>query len=157
MAGAADSTVVVVNPGWGDAVQAGKAGLLEIGDVFAVNKADRPGVEATVRDLQGMLALAAPQPWVPPVVATVATDGTGIGDLVAAIRRHGDHLAVSEELSQRRQRRIRDEIHGLVLEALARDADAFCEGTAFDSVVARVATGDLDPYTAATQILTNAR
>src|SRR5205823_10121808 len=78
IAGAADTTVVVVTPGWGDGVQASKAGLLEVGDVFVVNKADRPGVDATVRDLEAMLALAGARAWQPPVLPTVAVDGSGV-------------------------------------------------------------------------------
>ncbi|MET0420427.1 MAG: methylmalonyl Co-A mutase-associated GTPase MeaB [Acidimicrobiia bacterium] len=154
IAGAADTTVVVVTPGWGDAVQAGKAGLLEIGDLFVVNKADRDGVTATVHDLQGMLHLAAPRSWAPAVLSTVATDGVGVDELVSAIDAHGEHLAETGELAARRERRVRDEVRGLVLEQLSRDADAVCGGATFDTVVARVATGDLDPYTAATQLLT---
>ncbi len=88
IAGTADTTVVVVNPGWGDGVQAAKAGLLEIGDVFVVNKADRDGVAATVHDLQGMLDLAGSAPWRPPVLETVATTDRGVDALVDAIGRH---------------------------------------------------------------------
>ena len=87
VAESADTTVVVVNPGWGDGVQAAKAGLLEIGDVFAVNKADREGVDATVRDLRVMLELAGARAWDPPIVETVATDDRGVGELLAAIER----------------------------------------------------------------------
>ncbi len=157
VAGAADTTVVVVNPGWGDAVQAGKAGLLEIGDVFVVNKADRAGADATIRDLRGMLDLSRRGSWVPPVLATVATDGTGVGSLAAEIRAHGEHLEASSELGERRERRVRDEVRGLLVEQLSRDADAYCRGPAFDTVVERVAAGGLDPYTAATQLRTDAR
>ena len=90
MAGAADTTVVVVNPGWGDAVQANKAGLLEIADVFVINKADRPGADETRRDLERMLDLTAADGWRPPVVATTAATGEGVDELWAAI---GDHRA----------------------------------------------------------------
>ena len=107
VAGAADTTVVVVNPGWGDGVQAAKAGLLEIGDVFVVNKADRDGLDATVRDLRAMLALAAGAcRGSPPIVETVATDGSGRRR--AARRRAGAHRAASRrpgELAGRRERR----------------------------------------------------
>ena len=85
VAGAADTTVVVVNPGWGDGVQAAKAGLLEIGDVFVVNKADRAGLDATVRDLRAMLELGGRAPWPPPIVETVATEDRGVD---RAARRH---------------------------------------------------------------------
>jgi LAO/AO transport system kinase len=152
IAAAADTTVVVVNPGWGDAVQAGKAGLLEIGDVFVVNKADRDGVATTVRDLKAMLELSSGRSWSPPVLTTVATDATGVAELAAAIRAHRAHLIAHGELGARHERRVRDELRGLVLEQVARAADAICSGPVFDDVVARVAAGALDPYTAATEL-----
>ena len=117
IAGTADTTVVVVNPGWGDGVQAAKAGLLEIGDVFVVNKADRDGVAATVHDLQGMLDLAGARPWRPPVLETVATDGPrrrrrwSTRSAATGPRSEG-----SGELAARRERRIADEIRALVLD-----------------------------------------
>ncbi|MGH9150669.1 MAG: methylmalonyl Co-A mutase-associated GTPase MeaB, partial [Acidimicrobiales bacterium] len=83
VAAAADTTLVLVNPGWGDGVQANKAGLLEVADVFAVNKADRPGASAAQRDLEQMLGLARPAGWRPPVVLTVATTGAGVDELWA--------------------------------------------------------------------------
>jgi GTPase len=150
IAGTADTTVVVVNPGWGDGVQAAKAGLLEIGDVFVVNKADRDGVAATVHDLQGMLDLAGERVWRPPVLETVATTDRGVDALVDAIGRHRASLEGSDELAQRRERRIADEIQALVLDRLIKQADAFCSGTRFATVVRRVADGKSDPYTAAT-------
>ena len=88
-----DSTVVVVTPGWGDSIQAGKAGLLEIGDVFVVNKADRPGAGRTRRDLETMLAMGPRRAWQPPVVETVATEGTGLAGLWESLEAHADHLA----------------------------------------------------------------
>ncbi len=88
-----DTTVVVVTPGWGDSVQAGKAGLMEIGDVFVVNKADRPGAARARRDLQAMLALGPRRPWHPPVVETVATGGTGIEELWEVLESHAVHLS----------------------------------------------------------------
>src|ERR671911_151248 len=101
VAGKADTTVVVVNPGWGDAVQANKAGLMEVADVFVVNKADRPGVQETRRDLEQMLDIALPDSratvpgdgaWRPPVVCATATSGTGVADLRQAIADHRSHL-----------------------------------------------------------------
>src|SRR5438876_6450795 len=86
IAGHADSTVVVVNPRWGDAVQAAKAGLLEVADLFVVNKADRPGAAETARDLEGMLDLGGELEWRPPVLRTVATEGTGVAELWAALQ-----------------------------------------------------------------------
>jgi LAO/AO transport system kinase len=153
IAGTADTTVVVVNPGWGDGVQAAKAGLLEIGDVFVVNKADREGVAATVRDLEGMLDLAGARAWRPPVVETVATDDRGVDELAAAIGRHRTETERSGEVTTRREQRIADEIHGLVLDHLIKQADDFCSGTRFATVVRQVTDGESDPYTAATLLI----
>ena len=150
IAGAADTTVVVVNPGWGDGIQAAKAGLLEIGDVFVVNKADRDGVHATVHDLRSMLELAGHREWDPPIVETVATEDRGTGELLEALRAHRDHLERSGELAQRREQRIADELRALVLDRLARQADDACTGERFATVVRQVADGSSDPYTAAT-------
>ena len=150
IAHAADTTVVVVNPGWGDGVQAAKAGLLEIGDVFAVNKADRAGLQATVHDLQAMLELAGARAWSPPIVETVATEDRGIDELLRSVRHHREHLEGSGELSARREQRIADELRALVLDRLAKQADDFCSGPRFATVVRQVADGTSDPYTAAT-------
>jgi len=97
VAGAADTTVVVLNPGWGDGVQAAKAGLMEIADVFAVNKADRDGLAATLRDVRAMLSLAAGRGWEPPVVETVATSGRGTDALLEAVVAHREHLVATGE------------------------------------------------------------
>lgn len=105
IAAAADTTVVVVNPGWGDSVQAAKAGLLEVADVLVVNKADRPGADDTKRELIAMLQLGRRRQWSPPVVATVATEGSGTTELWEAIEGHRAHLEASGELLQRRAAR----------------------------------------------------
>jgi LAO/AO transport system kinase len=150
VAGAADTTVVVLTPGAGDGVQAAKAGLMEIADVFAVNKADREGVAATLRDVRAVLSLAAVREWAPPVVETVATRGEGTDELVAAIGAHRQHLEASGVLARRGERRAADEVRALVVEAALAQAGTLCAGPDFATVSARVAAGDLDPYTAAT-------
>jgi len=150
IAGAADTTVVVVNPGWGDGVQAAKAGLLEIGDVFAVNKADRDGVDATVHDLRSMLSLAGHRAWDPPIIETVAIEDRGVAELLEALGAHRRHLEASGELARRREQRIADELRALVLDRLAKRADDVCSGERFATVVRDVADGASDPYTAAT-------
>ncbi|MGD0984988.1 MAG: methylmalonyl Co-A mutase-associated GTPase MeaB [Acidimicrobiales bacterium] len=104
-----DTVVVVVNPGWGDAVQANKAGLLEIADVLVINKADRPGVQETARDLRLMLQLSGTLEWTPPIVKTVASTGEGIAELFEAIASHREHLERRGELEVRRAERARDE------------------------------------------------
>lgn len=153
IAAAADATVVVVNPGWGDGVQAAKAGLLEIADILAVNKADRDGADETVRDLQQMLELAGARDWTPPIIRTVATEGTGIEDLWAAVLARRSFLDADEQLEQRRQARLRDELRTIVLERLRADVDAACRGERFEQVLARVTSRELDPYAAAAELL----
>src|SRR5256714_8684883 len=88
IAAEADTTIVVVTPGWGDSVQANKAGLLEMADVFAINKADRGGADETARDLEQMLDLSAPGDWRPPIVRTAASTGDGTDDLWNAVADH---------------------------------------------------------------------
>jgi GTPase len=147
----ADTTVVVVNPGWGDSVQAGKAGLLEIADVFAVNKADREGVSQVVRELNQMIDLSPQSEWRPPVIQTVATEGKGMKPLWAAIASHGDHLKKKGELERKRRRLISKEISNIVAERvrsnIQRDSAA-----ALEELVERVSARELDPYAAAQQL-----
>jgi LAO/AO transport system kinase len=153
VAGHADTTIVVVNPGWGDAVQAAKAGLLEVADIFVVNKADRPGAADSVRDLQGMLELSGDLTWRPPIVRTVATTGEGVDALFAAVVAHRDHLLASGEAELRRRRRLREEVRGLVAARLQERAEALCHGREFESVVDDVAARRRDPYSAADALL----
>jgi LAO/AO transport system kinase len=153
IAGAADTTVVVVNPGWGDGVQANKAGLLEIADVFVVNKADRAGVDDTVRDLVQMLELSRARAWTPPIVETVAIDGTGVDDLYDAIDSHRAHVSSDGGLDDRRRARVRDELRAIVLARLAERAAAVCGAREFDELVGQIQARAVDPYTAAEELL----
>lgn len=153
VAGAADTTVVVVNPGWGDAVQANKAGLLEIADVFVVNKADRAGADETRHDLDSMLDLTGVRDWRPPIVPTVALDGAGTAELWDAIGRHRAHLEASGLLERRRAARRRDELEVIITERLRARAEALCGAEALAVVHERVAAGDLDPWDAADEVL----
>jgi LAO/AO transport system kinase len=153
VAGAADTVVVVVNPGWGDAVQANKAGLMEIADVFVVNKADRAGAGDTVRDLVQMLALAPREDWQPPVVETTATTGEGVDRLWDEIGRHHDHLAASGALADRRRRRTAEELRAIVAAELAERARVTLRGAGFDEIVEEVCARRLDPWDAADGLL----
>jgi LAO/AO transport system kinase len=153
VAGAADTTVVVVNPGWGDAVQASKAGLLEIADVFVVNKADRPGRDDAVRDLRQMIEWSGDPDWTPPIVETVATEGHGIDALWDAIDSHRSYLDAEGRLAARRAGRLRDEIRSLVVARLGEHAGVVCTGPGFDALLDRVAARDVDPYAAAETLL----
>jgi LAO/AO transport system kinase len=153
IAAQADTTLVVVNPGWGDEVQANKAGLLEVADVLVVNKADRPGADETVTHLEGMLNLAPPSDWRPPIVRTTAIDGGGVEELWATIARHREHLEASGELAPRRAaRRVREMRERVVDEAtrLALEAERAAEG---QELLRAVADGELDTTTAAGQLL----
>jgi LAO/AO transport system kinase len=153
IAGAADTTVVVVNPRWGDGVQANKAGLMEIADLFVVNKADRDGVADTVRDLELMLDLSGHPEWRPKIVCTVATRGEGIDELWDAIGEHRAFLEQDGRLEQRREARLRDELRAIVTARLeAQVADA-CRGDRFEELVARIGRRELDPHTAAAELV----
>jgi LAO/AO transport system kinase len=147
-----DSTVVIVNPRWGDSVQAGKAGLLEIGDLFAVNKADRSGAPETVRELNQMIDLAPERAWRPPVLETIATEGKGVAELWAAIKAHRKHLESSGDLEVRRRGRIAKEISDIVAERVrarvTRDM-----GDAVEAAVQKVVDRKVDPYEAAEDLL----
>lgn len=157
IAGAADTTVVVVNPGWGDAVQANKAGLLEVADLFVINKADRPGVQESERDLNNMLDMNMHMTdWRPPVVKTVAAKGEGVGELWAAIGEHRAYLESSGELAARRERRLTDELREIVLHRLEQRAREKTTGTTFDDLKAALLNREIDPYTAAELLLAGA-
>ena len=154
VAAATDTTIVVVNPGWGDSVKANKAGLLEIADLFVVNKADRPGADDAERDLHQMLELGAHREWMPPILRTVATDGQGIEELWDGIGRHRAYLEESGELARRRRDRLHDEVRAIVLARLAAEVDArVASDGGFDALLARVDARELDPYAAAEVML----
>jgi LAO/AO transport system kinase len=155
VAGAADTTVVVVNPGWGDSVQANKAGLMEIADIFVINKADRAGVADTRRDLEQMLDLGAPRSggWRPPILETVAVKAQGAEELWSAIGAHGEHLVASGELERRRAERLRTELVKIGAELLRDRASRLRSAEQLEAVQAEVEARRLDPWTAAEQLL----
>jgi LAO/AO transport system kinase len=153
IASQADTTIVVVNPGWGDEVQAAKAGLLEIADIFVVNKADRPGADVTVSDLAGMLDLGSRQAWQPPIVRTIATTGDGLAELWDEIGAHREFLELDGAIVARRRARLVDEIRGLLAERLLERAGAMSQGEKFDALVNRVADRTSDPYEAVDALL----
>lgn len=150
VASSADTVVVAVNPGWGDSIQAAKAGLLEIGDVFVVNKADRPGADETVTELFRMLDVGPDRTWRPPIVPTIATDGTGLQDLWTAILGHRRHLTETEDLQIRRRERASREIEVAVRSGLRRRASLDTGGV---DLVNRVAAREIDPWSAAGTII----
>ena len=155
IASLADTTLVLLAPGMGDAIQAVKAGILEIADVFVVNKADRPGADATYRDIQGMLSLGerGPGEWRPLVVRAVAVRNEGIDDVVAAIDKHRAWLESAGRLQARREARAAAEVEAIALGTLRARLGSLREGTALSALATRVAAGTLDPYAAADDLI----
>ncbi len=151
--GQADTTLVVVNPGWGDAVQANKAGLMEIADVFVVNKADRPGAKETARDLERMLDMAALEGWRPPVVCATAPTGDGVADVWQAVVDHRAHGEAGGELAERRRRRAAEEVTRLVAVRLTERARTATVSARGRELAGAVAAGEVDPWSAADELL----
>jgi LAO/AO transport system kinase len=157
----ADTTLVLLAPGMGDGIQAAKAGILEVADVFVVNKADRDGADQTVRDLKYMISLGrrdVPGPaWRPPIVQTVALRGHGIDEVVAAIDEHRRWMADHGELEHRRQRRAEAEIEAIAVEQLRERLGDIRGGSALPGLAKRVAAGEVDPYAAADELVDQLR
>ena len=153
VASLADSTLVLVAPGMGDGIQAAKAGILEIADVFVVNKADRDGADATARDLRNMLSLGERTEWQPPIVKTVASRSEGIDDVMAALDHHREWLAMSGRLDAKRRIRAADEIEAIAVTALRTRMGDLRGGELLDELAGRVVAGQLDPYTAADELM----
>ena len=157
VASLADTTLLVVAPGFGDGIQAAKAGVIEIADVFVVNKADRDGAEQVVRDLRYMQSLggrhSAPGAWRPPIVKTVAARGAGVDDAVAAIDKHRGWLDKHGELARRRRARAAAEIEAIALGAVRLRFAAVHGSAALDAAAARVVDGETDPYSAADELV----
>ncbi|WP_338041387.1 methylmalonyl Co-A mutase-associated GTPase MeaB [Microlunatus panaciterrae] len=154
IASAADITLVLLAPGMGDGIQAAKAGILEIGDIFVVNKADREGAQSLIRELRSMVALAerTPQEWKPPIVTTVASKAEGVDDLRAAIGRFRLQAEKTGTWQERRWERARREVQGLAL-GLLRSRFSTHPRTGLDALALEVRDGLLDPYTAADRVL----
>ncbi|MEM1334431.1 MAG: methylmalonyl Co-A mutase-associated GTPase MeaB [Actinomycetota bacterium] len=155
VAGKADTTVVVVNPGWGDSVQANKAGLMEIADVFVINKADRKGVDETRRDLIGMLDLSdlPHDAWRPPIIATVGSTGDGVPELWDAVLAHRQHAEDTGLLNERRTFRLREELREIVAQRLGQRARQICTGERWDQLTDEVVERTTDPWSAADEML----
>ena len=152
VAGQADSTVVLMAPGMGDGIQAAKAGILEVGDIYVVNKADREGAAQTARELTHMLSLGPGRgegDWAAPVLKTVASRNEGIDEVVDAIDKHRAHLTDSGRLVARRRRRAAGEIEAITLEAMRRRIGNLRGDRRLEALADRVAAGELDPYAAA--------
>ncbi len=161
----ADTTVVVLVPESGDAIQTMKAGLLEVADIFVVNKADREGAQSLMTELRYMVHLHASGQqasrglaWEVPVLGTVAAAGTGVEELLAAVTRHRAALQATGELERRRQARRARELRDLIVAELRREVErALADGGPLESLLADVEAGRLDPYSAIAEILDRLR
>jgi LAO/AO transport system kinase len=150
---AAETTAVVLVPGLGDDIQAIKAGILEIGDVFVVNKADREGADRTAAELAMMLDLSAPKGWRPPIVRTVAPSNTGVEEVIAALQSHGEYLAGSGEDRERRQRRVRARLRALLDERFRASIQTReSRPGGLEEAVRRVSDRREDPYSASARL-----
>jgi LAO/AO transport system kinase len=155
IAGKADTTVVVVNPGWGDSVQANKAGLMEIADIFVINKADRKGADETRRDLEQMLDLSdiGHDDWRPPILQTSAVSGEGVSELWNTVLAHREFIMASGKLAQRRSFRLREELRAIVERRLELRAREICTGEKWDGLEQQVLNHTVDPWAAADDML----
>jgi len=153
----ADTTLVLVAPGMGDGIQAAKAGILEIADVFVVNKADRDGAERTTRELKHMMSLGRKEltgpSWRPSVVQTVADKGQGIAEVIEAIGAHREWMIAHGELDRRRAHRARTEVEAIALQSLRERLDDLRGSVALGTLAQRVMAGELDPYAAADELV----
>ncbi len=145
----ADTTLVVLVPGLGDDIQAIKAGILEIGDVFAINKADRDGADKLNIEIEMMLDLDSKKvEWRPPIKRTVASRNEGIAELVESIQDHLEYLEDGDGLAERRKERTRNEISAMIEEHIGRYvAEHVTSKDEFDKMVEAVNNRENDPYT----------
>ena len=151
IAGLADTTLVLIAPGMGDGIQAAKAGILEIGDIYVVNKADRDGAPQVRRELRNMIALAdrPPDSWKPPIVLTVASKGEGVDEVATQITNHLEYLSATGELCERRLRRVRSEIEAIALVEVQKKFAGLSGDSRLDSLAHGVVEGKDDPFSAA--------
>ncbi|MEU0527038.1 methylmalonyl Co-A mutase-associated GTPase MeaB [Streptomyces niveus] len=156
IASQADTSVVLLAPGMGDGIQAAKAGILEIGDLYVVNKADRDGADATARELNHMLGLGearGPADWRPPIVKTVAARNEGIDEFVEALEKHRAWLEKHDVLDERRTRRAAREVETIAVTALRERIDDLRGDRRLGSLARRIVAGELDPYAAADELV----
>ncbi|WP_030545706.1 methylmalonyl Co-A mutase-associated GTPase MeaB [Streptomyces albus] len=156
IASQADTSVVLLAPGMGDGIQAAKAGILEIGDVYVVNKADRDGADATARELNHMLGLGesrSPGDWRPPIVKTVAARGEGVDELVEALEKHRAWMEERGTLTERRRARAAHEVETIAVTTLRERIGDLRGDRRLDALAERIVDGTLDPYTAADELV----
>jgi len=148
-----DTVVLVLMPGSGDAIQAIKAGVMEIPDVIVINKCDRPGADVLAGEVESALTLVPPDGWVPPVILTQALDGQGVADAWDAVERHRADLAATGTAGARARDGVRRHLRSLALERMARNLAARSDAQALDALVERVVAREIDPSTAVDTIL----
>ncbi|MEU1072482.1 MULTISPECIES: methylmalonyl Co-A mutase-associated GTPase MeaB [unclassified Streptomyces] len=156
IASQADTSVVLLAPGMGDGIQAAKAGILEIGDVYVVNKADRDGADATARELNHMLGLGesrGPGDWRPPIVKTVAARSEGVEELVEALEKHRAWMEERGVLAERRLARASREVETIAVTALRERIGDLRGDRRLDALASRIVGGELDPYAAADELV----
>ncbi|KNE80615.1 MULTISPECIES: methylmalonyl Co-A mutase-associated GTPase MeaB [Streptomyces] len=156
IASQADTSVVLLAPGMGDGIQAAKAGILEIGDVYVVNKADRDGADATARELNHMLGLGearSPGDWRPPIVKTVAARGEGVDEVVEALEKHRAWMEERGALTERRRARAAHEVETIAVTALRERIGDLRGDRRLGALAERIVDGTLDPYTAADELV----
>lgn len=157
----ADTTLVLLAPGMGDGIQAAKAGILEVADVFCVNKADRDGADQVIRDLKYMISLGRREregaSWRQPIVRTVASRGEGVDDVVTVIGQHHDWLTGHGELDRRRRDRAAAEVEAIAVARLRSEMGDLRGGDALEHLAKRVVTGEIDPYAAADELIAGLR
>jgi LAO/AO transport system kinase len=151
----ADTVLVLLAPGMGDGIQAAKAGILEIGDIFVVNKADRDGADSTAREIRHMISLGqrTQADWTPPILKTVASRSEGIADVVQAISDHRQWAQAGGEWQARRARRSADEIEAIALARVRQRFDSGIGGADLSTLAVQLRDGHIDAYSAADQLL----
>jgi LAO/AO transport system kinase len=156
IASQADTSVVLLAPGMGDGIQAAKAGILEIGDVYVVNTADRDGADATARELNHMLGLGesrGPGDWRPPIVKTVAARGEGVDEVVEALEKHRAWMEERGVLAERRRARAAREVETIAVTSLRERIGDLHGDRRLSALADRIVAGDLDPYRAADELV----
>ncbi|MFG3494800.1 methylmalonyl Co-A mutase-associated GTPase MeaB [Streptomyces sp. NPDC047928] len=156
IASQADTSVVLLAPGMGDGIQAAKAGILEIGDVYVVNKADRDGADATARELNHMLGLGesrGPGDWRPPIVKTVAARGEGVDEVVEALEKHRAWMEERGVLAERRRARAAHEVETIAVTALRERIGDLHGDRRLETLAERIVAGETDPYAAADELV----
>ncbi len=154
---ASHTSVVITVPGLGDDIQANKAGMMEIADIFVVNKADREGADMAVRELVSMLNLVDRQEWKPPVLKIVATESVGIRELADKIDEHFDYLEEKGIIRQRLRKRAEMEIANIARDMIAKDVEQMKKGAAYEKLIEETIEKKIDPHSAADGIIKMAK